>query len=219
AVLRGTLITNDTVLSQKIQDLGVSNEKPVVVFGNPPSGWGEEGRIVWMLRSLGHTQAVMVDGGIQAMSEAGITIPSVTPATMTFTIERNRDWSIQKNQLKTQLASDNLIVIDSREPREFSGSTPYGEQRGGHIPGAVNLYFKDLLDADGKLLPKQTLLNRFESLDITPETTIVVYCTGGIRSGWLAAVLISLGLPAQNYAGSMWEWSASPADEYPLERQ
>ena len=42
--------------------------------------------------------------------------------------------------------------------------------------------------------------------------------SGGVRSAWLVVVLMDLSFAhARNYAGSMWEWSALPSDQYPLE--
>lgn len=215
---RGTLIESDEQLTEQLQALGIRQQQPVVVFGQPPGGWGEEGRIVWMLRSLGHTQAVMVDGGIQALFDADVTIPQADKKERgDFIVQRDSTWDIQQQDLRRQLGTEKLVVLDTREQREFAGETPYGEQRGGHIPGASHLYFKDLLDAEGNLLPQQDLFSKLEVLNITPDSQVVVYCTGGIRSGWLVAVLVSLGYQAQNYAGSMWEWSAAPAADYPLE--
>lgn len=218
AVTQGRLLDDDQELTQKLQYLGISSQKPVVVFANPPGGWGEDGRIVWMLRTLGHTQAVMVDGGFDALVEAGI--PAVfgkQPAAVTgdFVVNRQSDWEIQRDELKASLGD--VLALDTREFREFEGHTPYGEKRGGHVPGAIHLYFKELLDEDGYLLPTQEIRARLEHLGIMPETQIVVYCTGGIRSGWLASVLVTLNYPVRNYAGSMWEWSAAPAENYPLE--
>lgn len=215
---RGTLITSDEQLTEQLQALGIRQDQPVVVFGQPPSGWGEEGRIVWMLRSLGHTQAVMVDGGLQSLLNSNVTVPRAHAQERgDFVVQRDSTWDIQQQELRQQLGTDNLVVIDTREQREFAGETPYGEQRGGHVPGAVHLYFKDFLDTGGNLLPAQVLLSKLEALNITPDSRVVVYCTGGIRSGWLVAVLVSLGYRAQNYAGSMWEWSAAPSADYPLE--
>lgn len=219
---RGRLLADDGQLTAKLQALGISADRPVVVFGDPLNGWGEEGRIVWMLRTLGHPQAVMVDGGIAALRQASRspsrpTAPAAPREVMgDFVVKRRADWDIQQEQLKAILETSQLVIVDTREPREFAGQTPYGEQRGGHIPGAVHLYFKDVLDQDGKLLPKEAIANKLASLGITPESQVVLYCTGGIRSGWMTAVLTSLGFSAQNYAGSMWEWSASPASQYPL---
>ncbi|MEM9005013.1 MAG: rhodanese-like domain-containing protein [Cyanobacteria bacterium P01_F01_bin.86] len=220
AATRGRLLDDDTVLTQRLQALGVSHHTPVVVFSNPPGGWGEDGRIVWMLRTLGHQQVVLVDGGFQALVKAGVPLQTGTPKSPqpgNFIVRRNSTWDIQRDTLKKQLGSPNFVVIDTREPREFSGKTPYGEQRGGHIPGSINLYFKDLLDADGHLLTPQALNAKLQDIGITAATEVVVYCTGGIRSGWLASVLVSQGFSVKNYAGSMWEWSANSATQYPLE--
>lgn len=218
SVNRGKLLAQDDLLTQRLQAMGISRQTPVVVFANPPSGWGEDGRIVWMLRTLGHSQVAMVDGGLDALLEAGVSVDQKENSTPgDFVVERSAVWEIQKNQLKARLSQENLMVVDTREEREFAGKTPYGEQRGGHVPGAVNLYFKEFLGADGKLLSSDVIKTKLESAGITPDTQVVVYCTGGIRSGWLAAVLVTLGYDVQNYAGSMWEWSAGPADTYPLE--
>ena len=217
---RGRLLDQDDVLTQKLQSLGISRQKPVVVFADPPGGWGEDGRIVWMLRTLGHSQVVLVDGGFDALVAAGVDgqpkTKNVSPPG-DFVVERNNTWEIHRDELKQQLTQENLVVIDTREAREFAGKTPYGEQRGGHVPGAIHLYFKDFLRQDGTLLPASEIREKLSSVGITPETQVVVYCTGGIRSGWLAAVLVTLGYQVKNYAGSMWEWSAAPANGYPLE--
>ncbi|MGF1521716.1 MAG: sulfurtransferase [Leptolyngbyaceae cyanobacterium] len=221
AAVRGRLLEDDAQLTQRLQALGISQNIPVVVLGDPPRGWGEDGRIVWMLRTLGHQQAVLVDGGLRALvEEAGDTHSLSDTSTAhqpgDFVVRRDPTWSIQRDAVRSQIGSDNLVIIDTREPREFAGKTPYGEQRGGHIPGAVNLYFKDLWGEDGRLLSRQEVNVKLQALGITPDTEVIVYCTGGIRSGWVAAVLVTWGFSTQNYAGSMWEWSAAPAEQYPL---
>jgi thiosulfate/3-mercaptopyruvate sulfurtransferase len=111
-----------------------------------------------------------------------------------------------------------LIVIDTRSPGEFAGATPYGEQRGGHIPGAVHFYFKDLMDAKGYLLPRDQIISQLNRLGINYDTPIATYCTGGVRSAFFVSVLADLGFTnIKNYAGSMWEWSAATASSYPLQ--
>ena len=217
---RGKLLEQDDLLTQRLQALGISKDKPVVVFANPPGGWGEDGRIVWMLRTLGHTQVAMVDGGFEALMAANVPVQSgrsQLPERGDFVVRRNATWEIQQESLKARLDQENVVVVDTREAREFAGQTPYGETRGGHVPGAVNLYFKELLDENGLLLSPDDIRATLLEMGITPDTQIVVYCTGGIRSGWLASVLVTQGYQVQNYAGSMWEWSAGPAHRYPLE--
>ncbi|MGF1520500.1 MAG: rhodanese-like domain-containing protein [Nodosilinea sp.] len=52
--------------------------------------------------------------------------------------------------------------------------------------------------------------------DISRDAAILAYCTSGVRSAWLTAVLVDMGFDAKNYPGSMWEWSAGDRDQNPL---
>ena len=222
---QGKLLENLEVLEQKLRNLGVNNAKPVIVIGNPakPYNFGEEGRIVWMLRTLGHPSAVFVDGGDTALTQAGfpITLDLTQPIPGDFVVKPTTLWSIQGEELQANLfcseASKKLIVVDTRSPHEFAGATPYGEQRGGHIPGAVHFYFKDLMDTKGYLLPPEQIIAQLNKLGMNRDTPIAAYCTGGVRSAFFVAVLADLGFTnVKNYAGSMWEWSGAAAS-YPLE--
>ncbi|MEG4089322.1 rhodanese-like domain-containing protein [Microcoleus sp. Pol12B4] len=216
---KGKIIENNTVLTQKLQAIGICQEKPVIVVADSVKGWGEEGRIVWMLRTFGHEKAVFVDGGYRALIKAGINRVKATnnpPKIGDFVISRRSNWEIRRDELTAILGYENLVIIDARERREYAGKTPYGEKRGGHIPGAVHLYYKQLMDRRGQLLTREEIVAILQQKGVSQSTQIVSYCTGGIRSAWLTCVLTNMGFNAKNYAGSMWEWSASPADRYPL---
>lgn len=217
---RGKLLEDTSILQQKLRQIGVCNSKPVIVIGNPAHNFGEEGRIVWMLRTLGHNSAAFVDGGYNALIKAISTNYGVNkpPEIGDFIVNRTRLWEIKRDELKANLAENKLIVIDTREKREYEGATPYGEQRRGHIPGAVHFYFKDLIDSQGNLLPNEEIISKLGILGIQLDTPVAAYCTGGIRSAFFVAVMANLGFTnVKNYAGSMWEWSAESANSYPLQ--
>lgn len=219
---QGKLLENERLLTQALQAVGISHNRPVVVVADPANGWGEDGRIVWMLRTLGHSQAVLVDGGYDALVQQGVVVNQAMATTTTilgdFTIQRTEQWEITQAQLLDSLDNPNVVIVDVREPREYEGRTPYGEIRGGHIPGAIHLYYRDLLDEAGNLRSRQEILALLKQQGVRNdrEIQVISYCTGGIRSGWFTTVLTGLGFDARNYAGSMWEWSAAAADVYPL---
>jgi thiosulfate/3-mercaptopyruvate sulfurtransferase len=200
--------------------LGVSTA-PVIVVGDPKNGWGEDGRIVWTLRSLGHRRAALVDGGWPALAKGGLpAAPAVaSKASPPFVPRLSKRWRVRTADVKRALSAKRVVFDDSREPREFAGKTPYGERRGGHLPGAVHLFYKRLLDANGLLLPTGRITTMLREAGITKNKTAIVYCTGGVRSAFLTAVLVDLGYPhVKNYDGSMWQWAAGPSATYPLSR-
>jgi len=214
---RGKLLESDQILARKLGALGIANDVPVLVAGDPLA-WGEDGRIVWMLRTLGHPAVAMVDGGHRALTDALKVwdVPISQPAPASFEVRRDSRWSIDRDRLKAALSADNVAIVDSRSAAEYQGKTPYGESRGGHIPQAEHLHFKSLMDDTGQLVPRPVALKRLAQVGITADKTVITYCTGGVRSAWLTVVLTDLGFDAKNYPGSMWEWASSPPPQYPL---
>uniref|UniRef100_A4WQI9 Rhodanese domain protein n=1 Tax=Cereibacter sphaeroides (strain ATCC 17025 / ATH 2.4.3) TaxID=349102 RepID=A4WQI9_CERS5 len=214
--VKGRLLQDDAALTQKLQGIGLSKTVPAVVVADSVNGWGEDGRIVWTFRTLGHPQTFLVNGGIAALLEGGPL--ELKPAKLPgdFTVSRIETYEIRKEELRNLIGKDGVTVLDVREPREFAGKTPYGESRGGHVPGAKHLFYRDLLDENGHVLSGEALKARLADLGINAGSQIVSYCTGGIRSGFVTAVLNDAGLKARNYAGSMWEWSAQDPSDFPL---
>jgi thiosulfate/3-mercaptopyruvate sulfurtransferase len=212
-------------LQRELRALGVRANRAVLVAGDPARGWGEDGRVAWTLRSAGHRSVALVDGGIPALKRAGMKLVTVKPfigcgKTMptSFTVRINPRWRVDRAAVQKRLKRKRTRFVDAREAREFRGATPYGERRGGHLPGAAHLHYKALLQRDGRLLPRSRLLAKLKAAGVANRRQpIVAYCTGGVRSAWLVVVLAHLGYrDARNYAGSMWEWAAKPAASHPL---
>ncbi|WP_411823456.1 sulfurtransferase [Leptospira sp. 'Mane'] len=220
---QGKLLPRKDILS-KLEKLGINSKTTVVVIGDPLSGWGEEGRIVWTLRSVGYRNSFWIDGGAKAyVSYLAQTKEAKSPANKESKLNANPEKSsieldVDHDKLKSALKSGDktLYIVDVREEREFKGETPYGESRGGHVPGAKWIYFKDFLDEKGYLKSKEEIQAILNKQSISKNGTVVSYCTGGIRSAWTTSVLLSYGISAKNYSGSMWEWSSLNASDYPL---
>ena len=220
----GLLLDDLEALKARLKARGVRDSKRVVVLDDPLNGWGEGGRLVWMLRALGHERAhlVLAHQGVVAELERALDAlpPRASEEQGALTLDVNEEVRVDLERVRELLDEPDVVLVDTREEREYDGETPYGETRGGHLPGAVHVYFKALLDAQGELKPREELLAELAALGVTPDKRVVAYCTGGIRSAWLIVVLKELGFErAQNYAGSMWEWAAQPASTYPLERE
>jgi len=215
---QGKLVSKEEIL-KKLRLLSVDLNKPILVFGDPILGWGEEGRIVWMLRYLGISHSYIVDGGVRALNQIyNITIED-EKLELPFQININvEDLEINSELVRKNLENKEYIFIDVREEREFLGQTPYGEKRGGHLPKAKWIYYKKFLDSEGFVLEFKAIERLLEEVSISKEKILVTYCTGGVRSAWFASVLRTYGYNARNYSGSMWEWSNMESSLYPLEK-
>ncbi|MFN3199325.1 MAG: sulfurtransferase [Bradymonadia bacterium] len=207
-------------VQQAMRTLGVSNNVPVLVYGAWTEGWGEEGRLYWTLDYMGHERVHILEGGLPAWQRAGgktnTDAPSPAPGNFTAAPRQGR---ISTDELKALIdAGESIIVLDNRRQEEYEGATPYGAPRGGHIPGAIHLYWKDLITEEG--LPSLSSLTQRLALlgiDVERPQVVITYCTGGVRSGFGYAVLRAIGhSDVRNYDGSWWAWSRN--ESLPIER-
>ena len=109
------------------------------------------------------------------------------------------------DELAALLEGDGVQLVDVRSAEEYEGTAGYGcDPVQGHIPGAVNIEWSELLAA-GAGIPGLLAERGVES-----DARIVCYCHSGSRSGMAAAILRTAGYDASNYVGSWHEWSARP---------
>ncbi len=194
-----------------LSDFGLDPEKEIILYSNTNQGWGEDGRILWQLKAYGYDNLKMVDGGIDAIKEAGIDLvkdkKDIEKAEVNIT-DINYDAIIDTKQLSE--AYDNYKIIDVRNKDEYEGATLYGEAKGGHLPGAVNIQYIDLFNEDGHLKSNDEIEKLFADEGFEKSDAIVTYCTGGIRSAYMQLVLEMLGYDnVMNYQGSYYNWAAS----------
>jgi thiosulfate/3-mercaptopyruvate sulfurtransferase len=200
-------------LARALATLSVDDERPVLVCGSARKGWGEEGRVAWMLRYLGHGAVAILDGGCEAWREAGRAFTEeVTPVTAaTFTARPQDSLRALTREVLAALNDESIKLLDVRTREEFNGATPYFSSRGGHIPTAANIPFRLFMSDQGLVRERQAVEALLASAGLAKGRRVIVYCTGGVRSGFVAEVLRDLGVEAANYDASFWEWSADQA--------
>ncbi len=204
-------------LSARFAALGIHGNRTVVVYGDPLGGWGEEGRFVWMLRSLAVEGSYFLDGGFPYWKVRGLPVSreKVSPDPVPFHVEEEvPGFSVDTEWVRSRLGQ--IRIIDSRTEGEYWGQRKHGEARGGHLPGAILVPYLSLFQQDGRLLAKGDLKDLFTRAGIRKEDDIVVYCTAGIRSAYMVLVLRMNGYSrAANYDQSFYRWAADKS--LPLE--
>jgi thiosulfate/3-mercaptopyruvate sulfurtransferase len=211
----GLIIQNLSTLADKISDLGIDKNKKIVIYGDPQDPWRTDGRFLWMFHYLGFENISILEGGAGLWQKKGNKIERGRGSKIIKTklkesdIQLNSSVIANRNWIGGRLGNSNLSIIDTRTLKEFKGSTPYGSKKGGHIPGAIHIDWRDFFNEEGLLKSRNTLVGTLERYNITANKEVVVYCTGGVRSAMSYFVLKYLGFKTRNYDGSWWDWSST----------
>jgi thiosulfate/3-mercaptopyruvate sulfurtransferase len=219
--IQGILIEDPEFIVGKLRPLGIDNQKTIVLYGDPKDRWRTDGRFLWMFEKFGFQSVQILTGGLDLWKQSGGDVaigrqPKVTPSTLSpKDIRFNDGVAATSSWIHTHLESSKLAIIDNRTQKEYHGATPYGSKRGGHIPKAIHIPWEEFFTDEGVLKSREDLSAILDNKGIRSDQEIVVYCTGGVRSGMAYYAFRSLGFSVRNYDGSWWDWSAQK--ELPVE--
>ena len=199
-----------------LQKSGINNDTILVLYGDFNNWFAAFA--FWVFEYYGMTNVKIMNGGRKKWLEEDRPISKDIP---TFPMgnfkpsEPNPALRAFLNQVRESLNSDQIKRIDVRSPPEFSGEitappeypTEHA-QRGGHIPGAVNIPWAKAVNDDGTFKSADELTKLYQTVGITPDKEIITYCRIGERSSHTWFVLKHLlGYPnVKNYDGSWTEW-------------
>ncbi|MCC5887850.1 MAG: sulfurtransferase [Gammaproteobacteria bacterium] len=197
---------------QRLNDLfsriGLRPDLKVVAYDDEGGGWA--GRLLWTLDVVRHDNWAYLDGGIHAWQASGRPLESKPnePVPGRVQVEIHSGPVTEAEAIMQALArgDEDLLVWDARSAAEYRGERQ-AAARSGHIPGAVNLDWLELMDRDRELRLRRDLAELLAARGITPDKQVVTHCQTHHRSGltWLAARL--LGYPRLSaYPGSWSEW-------------
>jgi thiosulfate/3-mercaptopyruvate sulfurtransferase len=209
--------------------LGIGPQTTVVLYGDPVQ-FGSYA--FWTFTMAGHAKLKLLDGGRRKwvmegrpLSQSVSRLPPVAypepPAGVT-------SMRVGRDDVRAHLREPKRLLLDLRSPEEYSGKrvadysfkVDHGAERSGRIPGAVHLYFKDLLKEDDSFKSPVQIHGALTAAGVSPEKfdEIVCYCRLSHRAtiGWLALGEI-LGLRnVKIYDGSWTEWGSIVG--FPIEK-
>jgi thiosulfate/3-mercaptopyruvate sulfurtransferase len=190
--------------------LGIGND--TMVIGYDAEGGHHAARLWLALRRYGHDKMAVMEGGIQKWTAEGRAIEKgeVTAKPATF-VTRPRDGVIAtKEEVHSAVKTGDPWLLDVRRDSEFTGEEKRAA-RGGHIPGAVNVLWKDALNDDWTLKDADELEEMYANAGFGAETSAVTYCQAGVRAAFTHLVLTALGHDdVRTYDGSWEEWGNDP---------
>jgi len=202
------LLPTEEQLNNVFSSIGLTKDTHVVVYDD--EGGGRASRLLWTLDVAGHKNFSLLNGGLQAWSNHGNKITSTIryPVPCKYNVEMNFEPVATRQFILDHLSDDNVVILDNRSPAEFNGTKIFA-QRGGHIPGAINIDWMATMDMehDKRLKPEAELREMLESQGITTDKTVVMYCQAHHRSAHMYIVLKSLGYEKiKGYPGAWLDW-------------
>ena len=197
----------------RLAALGIDNRKQVVAYDD--AGGAIAARLWWMLRWVGHTRVAVLDGGFAAWVKAGLPVSTEAPVTevSTHTPNPHPEMMVSATTVGAGLAKAALRVIDARSPDRFRGENETLDPVAGHIPGAVNRFFRNNLREDGRFKSPTDLRQEFIALLGGEDGGNVVHqCGSGVTACHNLLAMEVAGLKGSRlYAGSWSEWVSDRA--------
>lgn len=213
-------LARDILSKQKLEELlggsGVTKDTTLVLYGDFNNWFAAFA--YWIMKYYGVEKIVLMNGGrkkwIAEDKQVTRDVPSYS-RTQFRASGPKEEIRTYMDYVKKSLNQSNKVLVDVRSPAEFTGEiTAPPEypnehaQRGGHIPGAVNVPWSLAVKEDGTFKSAEEIRNLYQSKGITPDKEVITYCRIGERSSFTWFVLkYLLGYPeVKNYDGSWTEW-------------
>ncbi|WP_223069733.1 sulfurtransferase [Paenibacillus caui] len=197
------------VLAARLSRAGIGNQSRVVAYDD--QGGMVAARLWWLLRWLGHEAVSVMDEGFTVWKASGFPVTTdqrvVVPATFAPSVQPAMLADV--SEVREALGDEHVLLVDSREAGRYAGLEEPIDKAAGHIPGAINRFWKDVLDERGAWKAEPELREQLapvtEALDKGRE--VIVYCGSGVSACPNVLALHRLGYPqVKLYPGSWSDW-------------
>lgn len=191
--------------ADKLGKAGIDQNTMVVVYDKGNDMFAP--RFWWLLHYLGHENVYLLEGGYEAWTSAGypVTREITKKDGKIFTPVIRHQEIVDIHHIKDNIEKKYATLIDSRSYDRYVGRVEPLYSKAGHIPGAKNYFWMDVVNGDGKWKSKEELEKHFKGLDKNSE--IIVSCGSGVSATPNIMALKMAGFTkVKLYPGSYSDW-------------
>lgn len=207
----GYAVPTPLAFATAMGELGVGDDTRVVLYDTTGGPWAA--RVWWMLRWVGFDNAALLDGGLNAWTNAGYALSTDAPTEpqRTLTVNLRPGLIVEKEEVRAAIDDESVELIDAMPGAHYRGDFSMYD-RPGHIPTASNAPANLLFSESGRFKSEAELTALFEG---DRDTRTITYCGGGIAASADAFIMTRLGFKdVAVYTASLQEWAAD--DNYPM---
>ncbi|HBI19535.1 MAG TPA: 3-mercaptopyruvate sulfurtransferase, partial [Brevundimonas sp.] len=180
------MMPTPTAFAEAVGALGVAADDLIVIYDT--AGLFSAARVWWMFRTMGARDVRVLDGGLPVWRSRGFALEQGDAAAQPAAFDAIEAPSAVAglNDVRDALKGD-AQVIDARSAGRFAGKAaePRPGVRSGHMPGALNLPFGQLLDSDGKMKPGDALAQAFVDAGVDLARPAITTCGSGVTAAVL----------------------------------
>jgi thiosulfate/3-mercaptopyruvate sulfurtransferase len=189
-----------------MEERGIGNDTDVVIVDH--TGGHFATRLWWALKTYGHDRAAVLDGGFNGWKARGFPVTGDVPSVerREFAPRHRPELYADVETVKDRIGDPGWLIVDARDEAQYRGETRRGS-RGGHVPSAVNIPAKSLVNDDGTWKSDKELRRILRAGGVNAGRGVTAYCNGGVTATAVLFALDRIGHATwSNYDGSWNEW-------------
>lgn len=190
----------------KLRSWGVNDHSQIIAYD--AQGGIFAARCWWLLRWIGHSAVAVLDGGLPAWTNANGSLNTKMSVPKKGLISEKTSLVnvVDVSDVVTNISSKQKTLVDARSPDRFRGENETLDKVGGHIPGAINRFYKDNLQLNGCFKLPEELRTELSAIIQDPQQAIM-QCGSGVTACHNLLALETAGMTgAALYPGSWSEW-------------
>ena len=197
----------------RMRAMGIGDGHRVIAYDG--AGIFSAARVWWLFRLMGKTDVAVLDGGLPKWKAENRPLEDMPPVMRDrhFTAQRNAGLVKDVTQVAATVKLRDAQILDARSPGRFSGQEPEVRPglRAGHMPGAINVHYRTLLNDDMTLKSADELEKVFKTAGVDLSKPAITTCGSGVTAAIISMALERVGHRKHSlYDGSWTEWGAYP---------
>jgi thiosulfate/3-mercaptopyruvate sulfurtransferase len=198
-------------LRAKVASFGISDDSRIVVYFGKNGAVQSATRIIFTLEYLGlGPRTSLLNGGLTAWQGAGKAVTAAVPAAATgkLTARPASPIVVDAAFVASVKERPNHVLVDARAPVFYTGIQPTMADKAGHIPGAINIPFTEVPDAERRI-DRARIEALFRKAGVKPGDTVVAYCHVGQQATAIIFAARLLGHRTVLYDGAFQDWAVN----------
>lgn len=199
------MLTSKSKFERLMSEKGIDNDTTIYIYDTDRMS---AARLWWTFLVFGNENARVIDGGLDAIRNAGVELTKEVPdikKTSYTAEEKNKAYLADLSDIMNQInePDPNVVLLDVRTDQEYLEK--------GKVPSSIMMDYNNIFYTDNTFKDVQATRINFIDNGMRPEKQIIIYCQTSMRASPVFLSLYHAGYRnIKIYDGAYLEWSSNP---------